>query len=83
MRKLKKQAEEAKQRKTLAKKEKGWVGGSTIPREAVLPVRTKISPKAVAAAGKSNDTVMIDTTGKSNSSTNRQHISSFDFEELD
>ena len=82
MRKLKKQAEDAKQRKTLAKKEKGWVGGSTIPREVVLPVATKISPKAAAAAGKSNGTVMIDTTGKANSS-NRQHISSFNFEELD
>ena len=35
MRKLKKQAEEAKQRKVQAKKEKGWVGGSTVPREAV------------------------------------------------
>ena len=82
MRKLKKQADEAKQRKALAKKEKGWVGGSTIPREVVLPLATKVSPKA-AAAGKSSDTVMIDTTGKSNSTTNRQHISSFDFEELD
>ena len=46
MRKLKKQADEAKQRKTLAKKEKGWVGGSTIPREVVLPLATKVSNEA-------------------------------------
>lgn len=43
MMKLKRQAEEAKLRKQLAKKEKGWIGGSTTPREVVSPVQTTSS----------------------------------------
>lgn len=42
MLKLKKQAEETKARKAFAKREKGWVGGSTTPREVVKPKTTKI-----------------------------------------
>ena len=63
----------------MTKKEKGWVGGSTIPREAVLPVATKISPKAAGASG---NTVMIDTTGK-RKSKNDQVTGGINFEELD
>jgi len=37
MRKLKKQDDEAKKRKEMAKKEKSWVGGSTTPRDVVSP----------------------------------------------
>jgi len=33
MRKLKKQAEDTRARKAQTKKEKGWVGGSTVPRD--------------------------------------------------
>ena len=43
MMKLKRQAEDAKLRKKMAKKEKGWVGGSTTPRESVSPVVTTSS----------------------------------------
>ena len=35
MLKLKKQAEETKARKAQAKREKGWVGGSTTPKEVI------------------------------------------------
>ena len=54
MLKLKKQAEETKARKAHAKREKGWVGGSTTPREVLTPTTT------------SKKTVMIDTTDKQN-----------------
>ena len=41
MRKLKKQAEDAKQRKAQVKKEKSWVGASTIPRETTMSDTTE------------------------------------------
>lgn len=70
MRKLKKQAEDAKARKIQVKKDKGWVGGSTIPREVPS---TKTS---------SSKTTMIDTSGGKQQQSDRV-VGGFDFEALD
>ena len=83
MRKLKKQAEDAKARKALAKKEKGWVGGSTVPREVTLPTNAKVDEREDAPIKTSS---MIDTTGKGakqNSINKGRVVGGFDFEELD
>ena len=69
MRKLKKQAEQTKIRKEQIKKEKGWVGGSTTPRDS--------SQRNSRATSPETGPVLIDTSGRI------KMKAGFDFEALD
>ena len=74
MMKLKKQQEALKKRKAQEKREKGWIGGSTTPRET--------TPTGSFVEEGAPDTIQIDTTGRGRTS-GKPSIESFNFESLD
>ena len=66
------------------KKEKGWVGGSTVPREVTMPATAKATAERQPETAASS--TLIDTSGKGgkrNSINRGRVVGGFDFEELD